>query len=298
MAISIVTDTPSIGAVLYTCYLQFLGQLYEPSSKSLKTVYPPPPVSSTFAAGFAAGTVSSVIAAPFDALAVRFKTSEVLSGRYTTMWHYGYKKLREIGPRGAFAGWSLAFVKDSLGYGAFFATFEYVKAQAYYAFVSRYYGNVQNQDFRLLLKPKHLDDTHTGNLIKPHWALAPIFLLLAGIVASVAQQAIQHPLSVIQNVHFKAFNYIDCRAQIKQPRAAMLRTSYNIYQKTYQQCRICAKRGGGWRRWLYKGFLANTVKQVPSTSAGLVIFELVRRKYGDDSDAVIIETEGHNILIL
>jgi len=48
---------------------------------------------------------------------------------------------------------------------------------------------------------------------------------------------------------------------------------------------------------LYRGFLANTIKQVPSTSAGLVIFELVRRKYGDDSDAVVIETGGYGILL-
>ena len=287
----------SIGAVLYTSYLQILGILHEPSSKSLKLVYPPPPVHSTFVAGFAAGGISSVIAAPLDALAVRFKTSEVLSGRYRTMWHYGYRKLHEIGPRGVFAGWGLAFIKDSFGYGAFFATFENMKAQAYYEFVKKYYGDLRANPLGPLLKPTQLGDTAHVDLIKPHWTLPPIFLLLAGIMASVSQQTIQHPLSLVQNVHFRSVDYNDRHARIDQPRAAMFRTYYHVYQKTFRQCAVYAKRTGGWRKWLYKGFLANTVKQVPSTSAGLVIFELVRRRYGDISDDAIIDTGGYRILL-
>ena len=213
------------------------------------------------------------------------------------MWQYGYGKLYEIGPRRVFAGWSLAFTKDAFGYGAFFATFEYVKAQAYYKFVSKYYGDFQANPLRPLLRPKHVDDSGSIDIIKPHWALPPIFLLLAGIAASVSQQLIQHPLSLIQNVHFKSLNYLDGQAQIDQPRTAMLKKYHQVYQRTYQQCVGYSKRAGGWRRWLYKGFLANTIKQVPSTSAGLVIFELVRRRYGGDSDDVVIETGGYHILL-
>ncbi len=293
---SLLNDT-RIGAVLYTSYLQILGTLHEPSSKSLKLVYPPSPIHSVFVSGFAAGGISSVVAAPLDALAVRFKTSEVLSGQYKTMWQYGHSKLREIGPRGVLAGWGLAFIKDSFGYGAFFATFEYVKAQAYYNFVSKYYGDLKANPLRPLLQPKQIGDEGHVDLIKPHWALPPVFLLLAGILASISQQIIQHPLSLIQNVHFKSFDYIDRNAQIDQPRTDMLRTYRHVYKKTFQQCDVYARRAGGWRRWLYKGFFANTIKQVPSTSAGLVIFELVRRKYGDVSDDVIIETGGHRILL-
>ena len=213
------------------------------------------------------------------------------------MWQYSHSKLREIGPRGVFAGWGLAFIKDSFGYGAFFATFEYVKAQAYYNFVSKYYGDLQANPLRPLLKPKQVSNVGTHDLIKPHWALPPIFLLLAGIFASIAQQIIQHPLSLVQNVHFKSLDYIDRHAKIKQPRTAMLRTYQHVYRKTFQQCAVYARRAGRWRRWLYRGFLANTIKQVPSTSAGLVIFELVRRKYGDISEDVIIESGGYRILL-
>ena len=213
------------------------------------------------------------------------------------MWQYGNSKLCEIGPRGVFAGWGLALFKDSLGYGAFFATFEYVKAQAYYGFVSKYYGDLRSHSLAPLLKPRKVDDLGSVDLIKPHWALAPMFLLGAGIAASVSQQIIQHPLTLIQNVHYKSLDYLDQQAKVDQPRAAMLRTYYAVYQKTYQQCAVYWKRAGGWRRWLYRGFFANTIKQVPSTSAGLVIFELVRRRYGGDSEAVKIEKDGYDILL-
>lgn len=41
----------------------------------------------------------------------------------------------------------------------------------------------------------------------------------------------------------------------------------------------------------------NTIKQVPSTSAGLVIFELVRRRYGSEAEAVKIKKDGYDILL-
>lgn len=45
------------------------------------------------------------------------------------------------------------------------------------------------------------------------------------------------------------------------------------------------------------GFLLNTLKQVPSTSAGLVIFELVRRWYGNEAEAMRIEMDGYDNLL-
>lgn len=72
----------SVGVVLYTSYLQTLGALYEPASRSQKRVYPPPPLTHTMTAGFCAGSIQSLVAAPLDALQVRFKTNEMLEGRY------------------------------------------------------------------------------------------------------------------------------------------------------------------------------------------------------------------------
>lgn len=285
-----------VGAILYTSYLQILGASHNPSSQSLKRVYPPPPIYATFAAGFSAGAIQSVIAAPLDALSVRFRTSEILSGRYKTMWHYGRSKLREIGPRGVFAGWGLNFIKDSFGYGAFFATFEYMKAQAYYGFVTTYYGDLRARSVVPILKPK-VDETGHSDLIKPHYAIEPTFLMLAGIAASICQQTIQHPLSLIQSIHYKSLEYLDTQAKVDQSKAAMLRNYYRAYETTYKQCLANARRSKGWRRWLYKGFFVNTIKQVPSTSAGLVVFELARRRYGFDAEAARIEKDGYDILL-
>ena len=155
------------------------------------------------------------------------------------MWQYSRSKLHEIGPRGVFAGWSLSFVKDSFGYAAFFATFEYVKAQAYYSFVAKYYGDLQGNLLSPILTPK-LDGTGPINVIKPHYAIEPTFLMLAGITASITQQIVQHPLNLIQNIHYKSLAFLDSQAKIDQPRAAMLRSYYGAYKKTYDQCLVHA----------------------------------------------------------
>ena len=105
----------TVGAILYTTYLQALGALYEPSSQGQKRVYPPPPFAACFTAGFIAGAVQSVAAAPLDALVVRFKVSDMLEGRYKSIYEYSKHKLREIGPRGVFAGYTLSFVKVGVG---------------------------------------------------------------------------------------------------------------------------------------------------------------------------------------
>ncbi|KAJ5540648.1 Mitochondrial substrate/solute carrier [Penicillium frequentans] len=261
-----------IGAVLYTSYLQVLGALHEPVSQGVKRVWPPAPPSATFTAGFTAGTIQSIVAAPLDALQVRLQTSDMLEGQYRSMWHYGHHKLKQIGLRGVFAGWSLSFLRDSLGYAVFFSSFEYVKSQSYYSFVTWYYGS---------LHADHLDQLPSSGssdrgvpLIKPHYALEPCFLMMAGVVASVAQQAIQHPLSRIQNLHLGRLEYLDHQASLDPSRKQMLRLYYHAYEETWKRCRRKAERAGGLRSWLFRGFVSSSLRQVPSTSAGLIIFEL------------------------
>ena len=212
------------------------------------------------------------------------------------MWQYGRKKLHEIGPRGVFAGWALSFIKDSLGYATFFATFEYMKAQAYYGFVAHYYADFRGGFGTLLLKPR-LDNTGSVNILRPHYCIEPFFLGIAGITASISQQLIQHPLNLIQKVHYKSMGLLDKQAKVVQPKSAMLRNYISAYVKTYQQCSIYARRSGGWRRWLYKGFVLNTVKQVPASSLALVIFELARRRYSDEAECIMIKQNSYDILL-
>lgn len=213
------------------------------------------------------------------------------------MWHYGFDKLRTIGARGVFAGYSISLLKDSLGYGVFFATFEYTKSQAYYNSLTRIYGN---QPLSSILSLKNSAPATTDGkppIIRPHYALEPTFLLLAGVSASFAQQAVQHPLTRIQNVHFNRLESLDYAAKLQSSRRDLFRLYYDAYEKTYEQCKQLARRTGGWRRWLYKDFLWNTIRQTPSTSAGLIVFELVRRRYGIDDGEVRIQEEGYDILL-
>ncbi|KAI3287400.1 hypothetical protein DTO003C3_6468 [Penicillium roqueforti] len=257
-----------VGAVLYTSYLQVLGALHEPVSQGVKRVWPPAPPSATFAAGFIAGTIQSIVAAPLDALQVRFQTNDMLEGQYRSMWHYGHHKLKQIGLRGVFAGWSLSFMRDSLGYAVFFSTFEYIKSQSYYSFVTWYYGSLQVDHVGMLSSSRSSD--RGVPLIKPHYALEPCFLLMAGVVASVAQQTIQHPISRIQDLHLGRLEYLDHQASFIPSRQKMIQFYYHAYQETFKRCERKVARAGGWRSWLFRGFVGSSLRQsIPSDSRSI-----------------------------
>jgi hypothetical protein len=302
-----------VGAVLYTSYLHILGTLHEESGRATKRVYPPPAPQHTFTAGLIAGGIQSVIAAPLDALQARFDHRDLMpvdgNGKPRSMWSFGAAKLREIGLRGIFAGWGLSFAKDGLGSAVFFSTFEYVKAQGYYRFVTWYYSGLADDivDLLAVKRPTQKHDGDGDNVgttqIRPHYALEPMFLLLAGTSASFAQQLLLHPLTHFQVKHWDNLEEIDAKAEKiratpPKRRFRMLRTYYRAYQASYAVCVAEAKaEGTGLVRWLYRGFWWNSIRQVPSTSAGLIIFELIRRKYGFGAEEVRITKDGYDILL-
>lgn len=237
------------------------------------------------AAGFLAGSIQSVLAAPLDALQVRFKASEMIEGRYKNMWQYASQKLREIGLRGIFAGWTLTLVKDATSCAVFFSTFEYCKAQAYYNFLPVIYSIGNRQDFA--------DPTP----IKPHYLIEPAFLLAGGVFATVAQQSIQHPLSQFQLIHYSRLESLDYAAKLEKNSRNMMRLYYHAYLETFQQAKRLAIQSGGWRRWLYQDFVWTTLRQTPSTSAGLIVFEIVRRKYGIDDGGKLVDLGGKQFVL-
>lgn len=327
----------AVGAVLYTSYLQILGHLHEESSKASKRVYPPPSPGETLTAGFLAGSLQSVVAAPLDAIQVRYERHDSPTGhgkpvgQPQSMWTFGKEKVREIGTRGIFAGYGLSFLKDSFGSAVFFSTFEYIKAQGYYNFIRWYYGSL-NRDVVESLARKRPHDSHhkhravedilsttgTGTprltdpgitTIKPHYAIEPGFLFLAGLGASVAQSLVIYPLHHVQVEHWTHLEELDSQANRLRhtPRLEghgqwrMMRVYYRAYIETWQACTQAAavETGGKVGRWLYRGFWWSTMRQLPSTSAGLIIFELVRRKYGLASDEVRISgQEGHYDILM
>ncbi len=400
-----------VAAVLYTSYLQILGQLHPESRQARQRVYPPPAPTETFVAGFLAGGIQSLVAAPLDAIQARYDHREVAaaagklhggsgsgssSGAPPSMWTFSAAKLREIGLRGIFAGWGLSFVKDSVGCAVFFSVFEYVKAQCYYRFVAHYYGaldgsavlaRVMQQETAARRRQQqrlgagggrdssssnsssssssthehhhHLHHHHDGRdsfssptppasaslaalcsvaasmpiVVRPHYALEPSFLLLAGISASLAQQILLHPLTHFQVVHWDMLEDLDAAAKeaaaraaawsktranrgtsatgsrpgqpsaaasepVRLPRFHFMRTYYHAYLKTSKRCSdLAAAEGRSLVSWLYRGFWWNAIRQVPSTSAGLIIFELLRRKSGMAGDGVRIRQDGYDILV-
>jgi hypothetical protein len=266
-------------------------------------VFPPPPPSATFSAGFLAGGIQSFIAAPLDALQVRFDRREQhYDGK--SMWHYARGKLHDIGFRGIFAGWGLSFLKDSFGSAVFFCTFETVKSHGYYNFVRWYYGALGEVAIDKISQSRGrvATEAQPTPTIRPHYALEPAFLFLAGLSASITQQLILHPLGLIQNHHFERLEHLDEQAKRfsqtpSEARGRMLKAYYHAYQETWRECKVEAKPYGSMRRYLYNQFLWNTIRQVPSTSAGLIIFELVRRRYGLSGDEVRINKDGYDILL-
>lgn len=213
------------------------------------------------------------------------------------MLDYGKSKLREIGARGVMAGWSLSFFKDALGSALFFGTFEYIKSQSFYSFITWYYGSYDTV-FSTQTSARQVAYSSEGRLmIRPHYALEPSFILAAGVTASVAQQLVVYPLSNIQTVHYERLEQLDIQAKKTQNTRSMLNVYYHAYEKTLAQCSLESKTAGGWRKYLYRGFLLNTMRQIPSTSAGLIVFELVRRKYATEAEAVRIEKDGYDILL-
>jgi hypothetical protein len=211
-------------------------------------------------------------------------------------------------------------VKDSLGSAIFFSTFEYIKAQGYYGFVRWYYGALSEDTIVLLSRKRPVpgdgqqqphegaadDELSMPTIIRPHYAIEPAFLLLAGMGASLTQQVVLHPLSHVQAEHWERLEGLDAKAKMlrgqarraEKPSSSMWKSYRDAYRTTWSECVAEAQAAGlTMRQWLYRGFWWNTIRQVPSTSAGLIIFELVRRKYGLGRDQVRINRDGYDILL-
>lgn len=241
----------------------------------------------------------------------------MLSGRYSSTWHYAFHKTREIGVRGVFAGWSLRLLKDSLGCAVFFGSFEWVKAQGFYSFVGWWYAGARKtqratrpvQDERNQSYDKVEKEVE---VLRPHFALEPTFLLLAGMSASFAQALVQYPLALVQDRHYKRLESLDAirsrnarsisKASPSVPKPRPLKATFRdyalAYHRTLRRCSAQAKKAGGWLRWGYGGFWWNTLRAMPSTSTGLIIFEVVRRRYAIGDEEVRIKIDGRDVLLV
>ncbi|KAL9017125.1 MAG: hypothetical protein Q9185_005527 [Variospora sp. 1 TL-2023] len=109
----------------------------------------------------------------------------------------------------------------------------------------------------------------------------------AGIAASVA----------LQTIHYGSLANFDGP---KRPRARIVQSLWvymDTYEKTFRAYRPRAIRFGGWGPWLYRNFSWHILRQLPSIRVGLVIFELVGRRYGSEVEAATIEEYGYSIIL-
>lgn len=149
--------------------------------------------------------------------------ADMLDCRCNSMWQYGRSELSKISIRDVFAGRSLSLVKDPFRYRVFFAMFEYVKAQSFYAFVRRYYGTLQSSNDS---RAQYVTSSHSSEIptIKPHWFIEPTILISAGIAAvSMTQQFVQHPMELVQEMYYARLEALVKQARLLHTGSGILR---------------------------------------------------------------------------
>ncbi|KAH3660495.1 hypothetical protein OGAPHI_007081 [Ogataea philodendri] len=269
----------AIGLILYSTYLTVLQQF---NKKNIKSLEDPRPID-TFRAGFIAGAAASVAASPIDALYARSSYSELVNGKQKSLWEYGVYKLRQIGPVGIFAGFSLNFIKESLGFAFYFSVFELVKNQGYHKTegMIQWYRHWRSKLFHTPSNPQ--ENTRSMKVLNLG------FILLAGASAATTLLAIQYPLNKVQQVHLSRLESLDLYNEAHQvDRRRFFKLYYNSYIETFE---IMLQR---WRKshltlfgFCYRGFFRSSFTSIPATSIGLLVFEISRQQL---SESPILES--------
>ncbi|OZJ02261.1 hypothetical protein BZG36_04698 [Bifiguratus adelaidae] len=279
-----------IGTILYTTYIVSLPIFHPPSSISHHRTFPPPPFTATFAAGCVAGAAQSVLATPIDSLKARFEINDLLEGKHKSMWSYAWRTLRELGWTNAYRGFSLVILRDSLACGLFFSTFEWVKQQGYYHFLTEAYDmhirreedleGVTPVEQPIPRQPWHHDPRAVAiaekaqHRDKPPYVLEPFFIIIAGASAAVAYQLVDYPFAKIHNI----FYIREAESEYANPKS--WKATRHLYHETLRAVKLQVQRqaGGQWLKWLYSGFGATVLNVVPATSLGFLVFEFFKRE--------------------
>lgn len=275
------------GLILYGTYLTALDSFADKSHKTTSQFT----ALDTWRAGFIAGAAQSLAAAPVDAIYARLSAAEMLNGSHQNLWQYGLFKLREVGLVGVFAGYGFSLVKESIGFAFYFSTFEVVKTKGYnltYRLISNYRRTKQYLSNRLSFftggEQKEIDEdlvrlerTRLTKILKSS------FVLLAGASAAFSLLAVQYPLSKIQSVHLSRLEALDVYNASRKSNRPFITLYYNSYIDTYHQVvKIKKKSKMTWMQLGYRGFIRNALTTIPATSVGLLVFEIMRTKLGDD----------------
>ncbi|GEQ70036.1 hypothetical protein JCM33374_g3712 [Metschnikowia sp. JCM 33374] len=279
------------GAILYGTYLATLDSLSTHRGPHANFAYSPV---DTWRAGFLAGAVQSLVAAPLDAIYSRSTTAEMMSGKHENLWRYGVYKLKEIGLVGVFAGYAFSLVKESFGFAFYFSTFELIKTRGYnltYHVISTW------RNFKFAVREKFSffssDDqkVNADTIRKEHLRSTKIlkstFVLLAGASAAFSLLAVQYPIAQVQKIHLRRLETLDIWSSSLHPpkKGPFIKVYWHSYLDTFEQVnQNKLKSGGSWFQLAYKGFARNALTTIPATSVGLLIFEIMRTRMADGFD--------------
>jgi hypothetical protein len=228
----------------------------------------------SFRAGMIAGGISSIAASPIDALYSRSNYAELVDSdvKNNGIHTYAWKKLKDIGIVGIFAGFWLNLLKESLGFGSYFAVFEVIKNQGYRSTKSFI-------DWFDRIRGLEVDPNDVNNR-KSAKALQLTFVLFAGASAASALIGIQYPFNKVQKIHLARLEALDIFNEANKIESSKwFRLYYNSYKQTFDI--LVARKNKSkltWPAFMYKGFIRFTLTNIPATSIGLLVFEITRQK--------------------
>lgn len=279
------------GFILYGTYLTALDAFNSQHQSTTRKDFYYSPVD-TWRAGFIAGAMQSLAAAPVDAIYTRLTVAEMLGGEHQNLWVYGINKLKEVGLVGVFAGYGFSFIKESLGFAFYFSTFELVKTRGYnltYRMISAY------RRFKIALKEKlsflsvKNPETDADLLRLEQKRLTKIlkstFVLLAGASAAFSLLAVQYPLTKVQKIHLSRLEALDIynSSKFHRQKRPFIKVYYHSYIDTYNQMVKMKQRANQtWFQVAYKGFVRNALSTIPATSVGLLVFEIMRTRLAEN----------------
>ncbi|SCV03278.1 LAMI_0H06876g1_1 [Lachancea mirantina] len=309
------------GVVLYTTYLSTLNKLS--SDKNSRHPRPWDVIRAGFAAGAAQAIVSAPIDAIYTRSSTN---ELLLSAKtHNNLWVYGLNKLKEIGLVGCFGGFGLSLVKECLGFAAYFSAFELLRGQVSNGFInfleryrelkfsvdnskiSRFFDDDESED---AVNKASIPPTTFVSMREEAW-IHKAFVFVGGITAAFLLQVVQFPFHKIQRIHFSRLEAFDMsnmgqRGERTQPvplisetraqpltritvfpkHRRLFRIYYHSYLDTFQHIYFIHKNTDATYRWLYRGFLRNTIALIPGTTAGLLLLEYLRSSLSNNMAAI------------
>lgn len=233
------------GILLYTSYLQtssYLNTNVTDTHEYYLNIYK---------SGWIAGLLQGLVSSPFDAIIVRQNTDELIRqiNKHDNVWKYAWRKWRQIGFIGCYGGCFLTLFKESMSFGAYFWSFEYIKR--------KYEGKLRDSKYI-------------------HYSI----IFVSGVTAALILQLIQYPITKIERIHHKRLEAIDNLASVYRAngwRSKHIHLYRNAYRETFTHLRqIHSGNYLQFTKWLYKGFTRNTMAVIPGTTAGLLFLNYLR----------------------